>query len=291
MLSGLETARVLAGKGAHVFIGSRSLKNGEEAIEKIKKDFPEADVKCIQLDLGSLKSVKAFADQFLATGQPLNVLINNAGIMAPPRELTSDGIESQFGVNHIGHFYLTKLLLPALERSATPEYPSRVVNLSSIAQYLFAPAEGIKFEDINAEKEYGHYDRYGHSKLANVLFTKGLNEREQGKNVISVSVHPGVIGSTGLAGQTFQSLGAMVSIVKDAKTLTGLRYLAGDNKNIPQGSSTSVFAALSPDVVPGAHYADCKEETTCLHSKASDKELIEKLWNFSEDLVASKVGQ
>jgi NAD(P)-dependent dehydrogenase (short-subunit alcohol dehydrogenase family) len=196
---GFETARVLASKNCDVVICSRSIKNGETAVQKIINEFPNAKVSCLQLDLGSLKSVKQFTEEFLNKYQKLNILINNAGIMFCPKSLTSDGIESQFGVNHLGHFYLTTLLLPILENSATESLPSRIINLSSVGQCLFGPPEGIKFDDINADKSYDALERYGQAKLANVLFTKELHTKfRDTKNILSIAVHPGAILETEL---------------------------------------------------------------------------------------------
>ncbi|KAJ3291085.1 hypothetical protein HDU79_002712 [Rhizoclosmatium sp. JEL0117] len=286
---GLETAKQLAGHGATVVLTSRSEKNGEEAIASIKKVYPTANAVCYSLDLSSLKSVKAFADQFIANHSQLHILVNNAGVMACPKSLTVDGFETQFGVNHLGHFYLTQLLLPLLLKTGTAQTPARIVNLSSTAQHLFAPKEGILFDDLDASKAYSPWVRYGHSKLANVLFAKELNNRYRLQHVVSVSLHPGVIFSSDLYRySSFSSLmNAVANILKRPKEL--LRNLTERSKTIPEGAATTVLCALGP-VEGGGYYYDCKmSKGEGLHSKANDAELANKLWEVSEKLIAEKL--
>ena len=145
---GFETAISLARYGAIVTIACRSKTTGEAAISKIKAEIPSADVSLLLLDLGNFASIRAFVASYKATGKPLNLLINNAGVMACPKSFTSNGLETQFGVNHVGHFLLTTELLDVLKRSGTADAPSRVVNLSSIAQWFFAPPCAIRFDDL-----------------------------------------------------------------------------------------------------------------------------------------------
>jgi retinol dehydrogenase 12 len=170
---GLETSRCLAAHGATVILMSRSTANGEKAVAEIKAEYPDADVSTMALDLGSLASVRSAAKAYLDSGRPLHILINNAGVMvsaarlctrdpllstwmvglqACPRALTADGFESQIGVNHLGHFLFTTLLLPALAKSGTAEQPARVINLSSMGNWLFAPPQGIDLDDLDATK-------------------------------------------------------------------------------------------------------------------------------------------
>lgn len=146
---GLETARCLAKSGAKVTIACRSKKLGDEAIAEIKKEVPAADLSLILIDLGNFESIRNFATKYRATGKPLDLLINNAGVMSMPKTLTSDGLEMQFGVNHIGHFILTTELLDVIKRSGTPTEPARIVNLSSLANWLMSPKCGIRFDDLN----------------------------------------------------------------------------------------------------------------------------------------------
>ncbi len=147
---GFETSRLLAKDGAIVTIACRSVADGTNTVKKIKDEFPDSRVSFLHpLDLGSFASVRAFASAYKAAGNPLHVLINNAGVMACPKTLTSDGLEMQFGVNHIGHYLLTKELLDVLKSSGTAASPSRVINLSSRGHFMFAPQDvGIRFDDL-----------------------------------------------------------------------------------------------------------------------------------------------
>jgi len=286
---GKETVKVLSANGAKVVLCSRSVKNGTEAVDEIKKLHPNADITVMQLDLGSFKSIYSFTKEYVASKRPLHILINNAGIMACPKALTEDGFESQFGVNHLGHFLLTNQLLPMLIASGTKQTPSRVVNLSSWANIAFPAAEGLKLDDLSAEKSYLPWERYGASKLANVLFTRELNRRMtlQDGNVISVSVHPGAIISTNLLkDQSISHIGGAFHTI-GWKPACLYSLLFQRNKSIAEGASTTVVAALSPNVVPAAHYADCQVSNE-VHAKAHDEVFAERLWQISEELVASK---
>lgn len=162
--------------------------------------------------------------------------------MACPKSKTSDGLEMQFGVNHLGHFHLTNLLLPLLEKTTET---TRVVNLSSMGQRLFAPADGIRFDDINGEKSYNEWERYGQSKLANVLHANEINRR-YGKDggVIAMSLHPGSILSTELSRHTSIRSGlSAVYRLFSGKGNMGI-VLQERNKSIAQGASTTLVAAL-----------------------------------------------
>lgn len=169
---GKVTALELARKGAHVVLACRSKDRTEPVAEEIKKITGNQQVEFVELDLGSLRSVQSFAKAFLQRNIPLNILVNNAGIMGLPKlELSKDGIEAQFATNHVGHYYLTRLLLPALVKGQ----PASVVSVSSAA-HKFAPKGGIVFDKINDQKAYGSWSAYGQSKLANILFAKALQK-------------------------------------------------------------------------------------------------------------------
>ncbi|KDO26516.1 hypothetical protein SPRG_07918 [Saprolegnia parasitica CBS 223.65] len=202
--------------------------------------------------------------------------------MACPKATTTDGLEMQFGVNHIGHFYLTKLLMPALQWTGTADAPARVVNLSSMGQNLYAPDEGIFLNDLSGDKSYYEWERYGMAKLANVLFSTELNKRYASQHVISVALHPGVIVATELT----RHLG----IASTVRSLSGLRSgmlmraFREPMKSIAQGAATTIVAALDPAVQPGGYYADCQVSTD-LHPKATDVDLARQLWEVSESLV------
>lgn len=182
---GFETAKVLAGKGARVLLGCRSQSKAQDAKDRIMAAFPEADLVIVALDLGSLASIHKAAQQINQEPR-LDVLINNAGIMVPPLEYTQDGFESQFGVNHLGPFALTSLLLDKIRATAN----ARIVSTASIAH----KRGKINFNDIDAKKSYSTWARYGQSKIANLYFCYELQRRLTaiGDDTISVVAHPGI---------------------------------------------------------------------------------------------------
>ncbi|CAJ0634031.1 16564_t:CDS:2 [Entrophospora sp. SA101] len=273
---GYVTCRDLARKNAHVFVLSRSTERGKAAVEKIKQETKNQNVEFLQLDLQSLKSVKECAESFLARKLPLHILINNAGIMATKFSLTVDGIQDQFGTNHVGHFYLTKLLLPTIEASA----PSRIVNVSSLA-YKFAPEGGIEFDKINDPDAQASMRRYGVSKLSNILFTVELNKRLEGKQVYANTLHPGAI-KTELTRGLVDNWGIwLVPFIK----LAGLVKLTPDD-----GALTSLYCATSPEIEEkkfrGKYFIPFGVESTdTLKDYAKDEELAKKLWEFTDDLI------
>ncbi|CAL2267992.1 unnamed protein product [Prunus armeniaca] len=176
---GLETARVLALRKAHVIIAARNIEAAKEAKQLILKDNRSARVDVLTLDLCSIKSVGAFVDSFNALGLPLNLLINNAGVMFCPHQLSEDGIELQFATNHLGHFLLTNLLLEKMKNTArTTGVEGRIVNLSSIA-HVHTYKDGIDFDKINDRISYNDKRAYGQSKLANILHANELSRRLQ----------------------------------------------------------------------------------------------------------------
>ncbi|CAN6440080.1 unnamed protein product [Victoria cruziana] len=192
---GMETARVLALRGATVIVPTRSKENGEKAKEKIMKELPRAKIEVMELDLSSLTSVRSFAAAFLTSNKPLNLLINNAGIFGCPFQLSEDGIELQFATNHIGHFLLTNLLLDKMKATARESgTEGRIVIVASEA-HSRTYESGIPFEMINDPSGYGRFKAYGESKLANILHAKELSRRLQAKGakVTANSLHPGAI--------------------------------------------------------------------------------------------------
>src|ERR1700689_2792800 len=183
---GYKTALALARAGAEVLVTGRNAVKGRVAIEQIKRAVPSAKVRFTMLDLASLASLRAFATSMLANGRPLDLLINNAGVMdLPTRRLTEDGFELQFGTNHLSHFALTGLLLPLLRKAQSP----RVVNVSSLAHR----GGKIDFTNLQAERKYNSWAAYQQSKLANLLFTFELQRRSDadGWGLISNAAHPG----------------------------------------------------------------------------------------------------
>lgn len=185
---GFETAKALFSNGAEVIIACRDASKGEQAQKEIATAAPTRDannLKVMTLDLADLNSVKSFSKQIETQYSKIDLLINNAGVMIPPKSFTNEGFESQFGTNHLGHFALTGQLLPLLEKS---EY-ARVVVVSSLANRFGK----IRFSNLNAEKFYIKWDAYGQSKLANIIFAKELQKRlvSKGSHVKVATVHPG----------------------------------------------------------------------------------------------------
>ncbi|GFP91363.1 short-chain dehydrogenase tic 32 chloroplastic [Phtheirospermum japonicum] len=190
---GLETARVLALHGVHVVMGIRDKSAGEKVKETIVNEIPAAKVDAMELDLSSLASVRKFASEFTSSGRPLNILINNAGVMMPPFELSKDNIELQFATNHLGHFLLTNLLLDTMKKTAhETKREGRIVNVSS-ESHRRSYKEGIRFDRLNDREGYSRGTAYGQSKLANVLHANELARHleEDGANVTANSLHPG----------------------------------------------------------------------------------------------------
>lgn len=182
---GYETAKALAAKNAIVILACRNLDKATTAAQNIRQAVPNAKLEVLQLDLADQASVHQFADNFKAKYDRLDLLINNAGVMAPPYAKTKDGFELQFAANHLGHFTLTGLLLGHIRQTSQV----RVVNVSSNLH----KSGKINFDDLNSEKNYDRWNAYGQSKLANLLFSRELNARfaEHDIDAVAVSAHPG----------------------------------------------------------------------------------------------------
>ena len=192
--------------------------------------------------------------------------------MACPFSLTADGIEMQFGTNHIGHFALTTMLLPVLKTSA----PARVVNVSSMG-HLIAGREGVVYPSaMDQAATYSPWTAYGRSKLANILFARGFNDRYSQDGVTAYSLHPGNIKT---------QLGRHIGF---AQTLNGV-FLSISGKSIPEGAATSVFCAVSPKAVAGEYHDECNVDTLGFHPKFRDADNVNTLWALSEKLVAEKL--
>ncbi|KAF5194244.1 Short-chain dehydrogenase tic 32 protein [Thalictrum thalictroides] len=271
---GAETARVLSLRGVHVVMGVRNMAAATHVKEAIIKENPTAKVDVMELDLSSMASVKKFASEFNSAGLPLNILINNAGVMATPFMLSQDKIEMQFATNHVGHFLLTNLLLETMKSTAKQSnIEGRIVNVSSEA-HRFPYKEGIRFDKINDQPGYSTGYAYGQSKLANVLHANELARRlkEDGVQITANSLHPGSINTDLLRHH---------SIINGLVKAVG-KYLL---KNVGQGAATTCYAALHPQVkgVSGEYFSDSnigKPSTL-----AKDTELAKKLWEFSMSLV------
>ena len=274
---GFETAKALAKFKATVILACRDEKRTNAAIEQIKKETGNQDVVFMKLDLSDLASVKEFAQNFKAKYDKLNILINNAGVMALPQRVTSkDGYELQFATNHLGHFYLTNLLLDVIKKSA----PSRIINLSSMIQLRGK----FNFEDINAEKAYDPLEAYAQSKLANVVFTKELQRRLEGTQIKVVSLHPGAV-RTELARYI---LGPVYMKIVYA---LGYPFYWYFTKSALQGAQTTLYCALvdHDKLVPGAYYSDCKTKKP--NKAALNEENWKRLWEVSENLIKEKVAK
>ncbi|WP_199553063.1 oxidoreductase [Streptomyces sp. N35] len=232
---GLAAARELARRGARVLLACRSEARGKEARSRIVSEVPDAEVEFASLDLADLQSVREFAAAF--DGERLDLLINNAGVMALPYGKTADGFETQFGVNHLGHFALTGLLLPKL--LATPG--ARVVNVSSGMHFL----SNIDIGDLNSEKKYRRWVAYGRSKTANLLFTHELARRLEatGSEVVAAAAHPG------FARTNLQTAGARMEGRRLAERVAGLgtQLLA---QSAESGALPTLYAATAPGVRP-----------------------------------------
>ncbi|MDA0272322.1 MAG: oxidoreductase [Proteobacteria bacterium] len=269
---GYDTARVLAERGAKVLLGCRSEARADEAIKKIKSIKSDADVTWVPLDLASLSSVKEAADQ--VNQEPrLDALVNNAGVMMPPRELTADGFELQFGVNHLGHFALTGHLINKLK----DQPGARIVNVSSLAH-----RQGrIEFEDIHSEKSYNRMQRYGMSKFANILFTYELQRKlEAAKSpAISVACHPG--GSNTELGRHIPPLFSILFIP--------LRLIMNTSA---EGALPTLMATTDASVAGGDYFGP-KNWGEMAHSShkvdtipsSKDEAVAKRLWELSSELT------
>lgn len=258
---GMATAEGLAKQGAHVIMACRDLDRSKPVQDQIKKASGSDTVDLLQLDLGSQDSTRAFAENFLKNYDRLDVLINNAAVVPTKRQETSDGYEAQFGVNHLGPFLLTHLLLDRLKASA----PSRIVTVSSMLHVKGT----INFDDLQSENSYGVMAAYQQSKLANILFTFELARRLEGTGVTANCLHPGVV-STGL----YRNL---PFFLKPVMKIAGLFMLNPD-----KGAATSLYVATAPELegVTGKYYDECAESKCS--SKTRDQEVSVKLWNLSE---------
>lgn len=284
---GLETSRALASAGAQVTLAVRNPEQGQAAAKLIAEEFPHATVEAMPLDLGDLGRVRAFAAEWNAKAQALDILINNAAIMACPLTRTAQGWEAQFATNHLGHFALTAALLPSLLRAASQTGDARVVALSSIGHKRSA----VVFDDIHFERrEYDKWNAYGQAKSANALFALGLHVRYGAQGVTANSVHPGGI-MTGL--QKFlpvEEMRAMGWFKEDGTPVD--RF-----KNTQQGASTSIWAATAPELKGhgGLYLEDCQQalpadpanRTSGYSPHIADAQAAERLWIVSEALLRS----
>lgn len=257
---GKETALDLAKRGARVIMACRDMERAQAAVKEVTELSGNENVVCMKLDLADSKSIKEFAEAINKGESQLNILINNAGVMVCPYGKTADGFEMQIGVNHMGHFLLTYLLIDLIKRSA----PARIVTVSSMAHSWGS----INLDDINSEKSYDKQKAYSQSKLANVLFSHSLAKRLEGTGVTTYSLHPGVVQT-----DLWRHLSATQQVfMKIAKPFT---------KNSVQGAQTSIFCAVEPSLEKesGRYYSDCAPANCS--AKGKDDALAQKLWELS----------
>lgn len=273
---GAEAAEILAANGAHVVLAVRDLSRGTAVRDRIVARVPDAHLRVARLDVADLASVRAFAATMVELPK-IDVLLNNAGLgMQPVRAITVDGFERQFGTNHLGHFALTGLLMPALLRAATP----RVVSIASIAH-----RQGrIDFDDLNHERRYKGGEAYSQSKLANLLFAFELDRRARAarSRLISVAAHPGV-ASTGFMAAT-EMPGAIQAVAGLAIRLFG--------QDTAHGALPGLYAAAMPDVQGGQYWGpdgfmELRGAPALAKASAAalDRAAAARLWTESERLT------
>lgn len=287
---GVETARALAAHGARVVGAARDLRKAEVATARVRDAAAAAggSFEMVALDLANLKSVRACAEALLAKGEPFDVLIANAGVMATPFGHTADGFETQFGTNHLGHFVLVNRIAPLIRAGG------RLVNLSS-AGHRFA---NVDLEDPNFERTpYDPFVAYGRSKTANILFAVAFDQRHHARGIRAAAVHPGGIHTE--LGRHMDPSHAQTMVEQINSQLAAEGKPPYQWKTIPQGAATSVWAAVvaSPDEVGGRYCENCHvgrvvaDNVTIsvvsegVRGYALDPHNAEALWNKSEQMV------
>jgi NAD(P)-dependent dehydrogenase (short-subunit alcohol dehydrogenase family) len=269
---GYETAAALAAKGAQVVLAVRNLDKGKDAADRITAAAPGASVALQQLDLTSLESIRTAADELRAKHEAIDLLINNAGVMMTPKSTTKDGFELQFGTNHLGHFALTGLLLDRVLAVSG----SRVVTVSSTGHRF---ARGIRFDDLQWERDYNRVGAYGQAKLANLMFTYELQRRLIGTNTIAAAAHPG---------------GSNTELARNLPRLVNaaIQPLALLMQGPDMGALPTLRAATDPGVLGGQYfgpdgfaeqrgYPKIVGSTPASHNVAAQR----RLWTVSEELT------
>ena len=259
---GLETARALADRGATVVMACRDQTRAAAALADVLASSGNTAVSVLPLDLASFASIHRFAERYRSVHPRLDVLVNNAGLFPLRRQLTADGFELQFGVNHLGHFLLTRLLQPQLAAAGR----ARVINVSSMMHHLGT----IDFASFRGEKSYRSLRAYAQSKLANVLFTRELARRHKDDGISTFSLHPGGVGTNifgrGLARYAYRVLGGFMSPARGAKTSIHLATAAGIEAH--SGAYFDEFQRVKPG-----------------SALSQDMALAARLWAESERMV------
>ncbi|MFM0014602.1 SDR family oxidoreductase [Paraburkholderia sediminicola] len=280
---GFETALALAGAGADVVLTGRNAQKGQAALDAIRAQYPAASIRYAHLDLASLASVRQFAEQFAAEHAALDLLINNAGVMMPPkRQTTLDGFELQFGTNYLGHFALTERLLPILHAGRQP----RVVNLSSVAHRT---GGAIHFDDLQSQRGYKPWSSYAQSKLAMLMFALELQRRSDanGWGLLSNAAHPGYARTALIAnGPGDDTLLQMVN---------RLTFEPLASQSAADGALPTLFAATAPGAKPGGYYGPSglfelkgPPGDAQIARHAQDKAVAARLWDISEGLTNAR---
>ncbi|TDG12929.1 SDR family NAD(P)-dependent oxidoreductase [Seongchinamella unica] len=280
---GVETTRALAGAGAAVMMVARDATKLDAAVATLREALPSARIDTVLLDLADLDSVRAGAREIREKCPQINLLINNAGVMACPLMRTVQGFEMQFGTNHLGHFLLTCLLAPALVAGA----PARVINLSSAGHKFGA----LDLDDPNYQRrEYEKWSAYGQSKTANALFTVALDKRLRDQGVRSLAVHPGMI----MTELSRHMEPADMEAILRGRDIADIVF-----KTVEQGSATSVWAATSAELEGkgGLYLEDCHIAGAAtpgsdagVEDYALDPDLADQLWQMSESMVGEKLS-
>jgi len=274
---GQETARILALQGAHVFVMARSPSKSKQAVDNILAQLPPSPHKPYKVtpllcDLGSLKSIQQAVEEFKSFSIPLHILVANAALFLGERILTEDGFESQWGINHFGHFYLVNLLMDKLIESQ----PSRVVVVSSDG-YKVSKISFLNDSELGQHQEYNSLNFYSDTKLANILHARELNERFSSKGVTAYSLHPGII-------YTNITLGVSPFLYYFVRLATPV------SKSLSQGTATTIYAALkAPE--GGKYFVDCnlQELDEKFEKLVEDPDVRKNLWEKSEKLIQEKL--
>ncbi|NXX75348.1 RDH12 dehydrogenase, partial [Urocolius indicus] len=276
---GKETARALARRGARVIVACRDTAKAEAAASEIRAETGNQQVIVKKLDLADTKSIREFAEKFLAEEKELHILINNAGVMLCPYSKTADGFEMHLGVNHLGHFLLTFLLLERLKQCA----PARIVNVSSLAHH----GGRIRFHDLQGEKSYNRGLAYCHSKLANVLFTRELARRLQG-NLLHADLSQTIyfVIGTKVTANALHPGSVRSELVRHSLVMSWLWKTFSFFLKTPwEGAQTSIYCAVAEelDSVTGQYFSDC--QPAYVSPRGRDEETAKKLWSVSCELL------
>lgn len=284
---GRETARAMAVRGAHVILAGRDPTKLDEAADAIASETGTR-VDTLTCDLASLASVRRAADEALARFDGIDLLINNAGVMACPQAKTQDGFEMQFGTNHLGHFLLTNQLVPLLEKGTEP----RIVNLSSRGHHI----DGVHFDDPNFERRaYDPWLAYGQSKTANILFTVALEKRLAPRGIHAYALHPGGIHTNLGRHMSHADMEALMERILRNAEAHG--QTPQPFKSIPQGAATTCWVATADELAgrgglyaEDCHVAEQDDENPAIgvRSYAIDPANAERLWALSEEMAGQR---